>query len=109
MQLRGKRLLGLFAQELRRSPLTDPWQDMLAAHSSSCAKIRFAITSLSTALLRLRRPRRSRNRFPADHCARIAATGDFGFRGQRYLAVANECRWIFAPIDYEPNSADRLE
>ncbi len=54
MQLRGKRLLGLFAQELRRSPLTDPWQDMLAAHSSSCAKIRFAITSLSTALLRLR-------------------------------------------------------
>ena len=53
MQSDRARLLDLFAQELRRSALTDRLKDMLALHFSSCAKICCAIAFLPTALLRL--------------------------------------------------------
>jgi len=46
IQLDQSRLLDLFAQELRRSPLTYHITDMRAAHFSSCAKICCATTSL---------------------------------------------------------------
>jgi hypothetical protein len=49
MQLNQSRLFDLFAQELRRSALTDFLSNMRALPSSFCAKIRIAAASLSTA------------------------------------------------------------
>jgi hypothetical protein len=43
-----------FAQGLRLSALTDPLRDILAPHSSPCAKICCAIISLPTKWIRLR-------------------------------------------------------
>jgi hypothetical protein len=54
MQLNQSRLLDLFAQELRRSALTDFLSNMRALHSLFCAKIYFAAASLSNAWSRLR-------------------------------------------------------
>src|SRR5580692_510985 len=53
MQLTQSRLLNLFAQELRRSALTDFFSNMRALHSSFCTKICFAAASLSTVWSRL--------------------------------------------------------
>ncbi len=51
--IKSQRLLDLFAQELRREPLTDPRGICGVAHSSSCAKICGATTCVFIAETRL--------------------------------------------------------
>jgi hypothetical protein len=53
MQLNQSRLLDLFAQEFRRSTLTNFLSNMRALHALFCAKICFAAASLSTAWIQL--------------------------------------------------------
>jgi hypothetical protein len=52
IQLDQARLLDLLMQELRRSPLTDPSSDMLAAYFSLCTRICCAVASFPTETFR---------------------------------------------------------
>ena len=53
IQLDQARLLDLLMQELRRSPLTDPWRICSRPHSSPCARICVAVASFPNESYRL--------------------------------------------------------